>query len=559
MIARRIGIAILLIFAVCSVSLSAQDIDILDIDQISFGEKSLSFDSPIVRKNGEVFVSLRDIVPLLDATMGYDRKTDRYSIFFKKKKEYVWISPQHAAGPLGATLFYEGSLYVSVNRLAAVLGLKSEIQGNKIVIFHQQQSQRSLVLSSFSIEHVQRLNDGYIRFKGSSAFPSPKVSAVEGENGMKLDFYYVQLPKNPKIVLGEVSPIQRVLAENISPTHSRITLTFKTGVSYSSYKQSEKGGRIDIFNEIVSIKETRTKEGVVVNLTFKGNPVYSVGMFDQPNRLVVDFSQTVSRLPGVLKSEFSNAPYTRIRSSQFQIDPALSRVVFDLQESPYFHIRRKSQGLEFVFPFVKPEATEKKTGSIVVKVKAKQPRPLEGKLIVIDPGHGGDDPGALMNKHFYEKDYTLDISKRLQRLLTQLGAHVVMCREGDQNPSLEERTRLANINKTDVFISVHINSFISPFSGGTETYSYKFKDEPLAAAVHQEIIKSLKLTDKGIKRARLYVLRNSTMPAVLIEPLFITNPSEFKCLQQPYFRQKIAGASARGIVNYFREHPKPLP
>ncbi len=561
---RTVFIRLMLLLVFFASILHAQTPEIVDIDQISLGEKSLSFDSPVIKQNQDLYVPVREILPIIEATMGYSSQDDQYYLTFRKQKQTLYLSQKTSEityqqkkiklqTPL---LFYEGSLYVPINSFFHILGLKVLVQGNKISLFKGTIEKAAPATSAqLTMDVVEEGYTHILRWKTSKTLHEPRLIPLENSSGFVLEFFDASIQKSPKITLSENSPVQSIQLEPSSPTSSRLLVKLKNPTLFSSVLPKQNGGEIVFFSEIIGLKETKLKQGYSVKVMFKGNALYSLGFFDQPNRLVVDFTHTVSKLPNQFKTEFQHAPYSRIRNSQFQLNPAIARLVFDLKEKPVFDIKRGPHDVEFIF---KTEKEEKKAPTIVKVVKPKQPKPLEGKLIVIDPGHGGDDPGALMDKHFFEKEYTLDISKRLYLLLTQLGAQVVMCRQGDQNPSLEERTKLANFNKTDVFISVHINSFITPFINGTETYYYKYKDEALAQAVHEELIKSLKLNDKGLKRARLYVLRNSTMPSVLIEPLFITNPAEFQLLSQPYFRQKIAGASARGIIKFLKEAPKPV-
>ena len=98
---------------------------------------------------------------------------------------------------------------------------------------------------------------------------------------------------------------------------------------------------------------------------------------------------------------------------------------------------------------------------------------LRGKTIIIDPGHGGSDPGAVTKTNDYEKYYTLDISKRIQTLLQKKGAKTILLRSNDSNPSLYQRVKKINRSNGDFLISVHINSFINSIANGSETYYYK--------------------------------------------------------------------------------------
>jgi N-acetylmuramoyl-L-alanine amidase len=181
--------------------------------------------------------------------------------------------------------------------------------------------------------------------------------------------------------------------------------------------------------------------------------------------------------------------------------------------------------------------------------------PLKQRIIAIDPGHGGSDPGAVGLYGMHEKDYNRDISDHLMRLLRQSGARVVNLRLSDRNPSLSSRSSEANANAADITVSVHVNSFYKEHANGTETYFYKWKDRRLATALQSAMTRELKLKDNGVKRAKMYILNHTTMPAALVEPAFMTNRDDAKKLKNPEFRARIAQSIHDGIVTYFESNP----
>ena len=205
-----------------------------------------------------------------------------------------------------------------------------------------------------------------------------------------------------------------------------------------------------------------------------------------------------------------------------------------------------------------PTVAKKKTSykPAVSRYKTSSSHSLRGKVIAIDPGHGGIDPGAIGIYNEKEKVYTLDISLRLKRELEKRGARVIIARSNDKNPSLGTRTRLANSYKADAFISVHVNSFVKSYAKGTETYYYKAIDKPLSREIQKGMVQTLKLQNNGIKKSNMYVLKYSTMPSVLIEPCFITNPTENYLIKQGSFRQKIADGVVIGLERYFKRYKK---
>jgi len=178
--------------------------------------------------------------------------------------------------------------------------------------------------------------------------------------------------------------------------------------------------------------------------------------------------------------------------------------------------------------------------------------PLQGKTIVVDPGHGGSDPGASAG-NVQEKSLTLDIALKLKDLLEQEGAKVLMTRDKDISVNLYTRAGIANEVNADIFISVHINaSDTSASASGTETLYYPDPEKKaLAQAVQKALVKSIGLTDRGIvERPGLVVTRETRMPSALAEVAFITNSNDRSLLLTDEFQQKAAEGIANGIINY---------
>jgi N-acetylmuramoyl-L-alanine amidase len=192
------------------------------------------------------------------------------------------------------------------------------------------------------------------------------------------------------------------------------------------------------------------------------------------------------------------------------------------------------------------------------------------KLIVIDPGHGGADPGTQHNG-LVEKQLTLDIAQRLKSLLVAQGWTVRMTRETDVDPLssdilakmradgkpkaddrayLQTRCDVANNAGARMFISIHINSAPSESAHGTTVYWYKPQDAALAQAIERSVIPLAGTQDDGTRHENFYVVRHSTMPAVLIETAFATNPGDVALLRQPSFLQNVAQGIANGVKAY---------
>ena len=172
--------------------------------------------------------------------------------------------------------------------------------------------------------------------------------------------------------------------------------------------------------------------------------------------------------------------------------------------------------------------------------------------IVVDPGHGGRDPGAIGIGGLQEKQAVLDIGLQLAALLRRQGADVVLTRDDDTFISLDGRTQLANRINATVFISVHANSagINRPDVSGVETY-YHQSGGRLAQAVQQSIMRAFPfMRNRGVRTARFYVLRNSRMPSILVETGFVTGRQDAALLTNPTWRSQMAWAIARGTIEY---------
>ncbi|MCD8924568.1 N-acetylmuramoyl-L-alanine amidase [Staphylococcus epidermidis] len=174
--------------------------------------------------------------------------------------------------------------------------------------------------------------------------------------------------------------------------------------------------------------------------------------------------------------------------------------------------------------------------------------PLKGKTIVLDPGHGGSDQGASSStpSKSLEKNYTLKTAKELKKLLNKEGAHVKMTRSNDKYVSLDGR----NI-KGDAFISIHNDALDSSNANGVTVYWFKDKQESLAQTLNSAIQKKALLTNRGSRQQNYQVLRQTDIPAVLLELGYISNPTDESMINDQLHRQVVEQAIVDGLKQYF--------
>ncbi len=180
--------------------------------------------------------------------------------------------------------------------------------------------------------------------------------------------------------------------------------------------------------------------------------------------------------------------------------------------------------------------------------------PKTGLVVVIDPGHGGKDPGTIGIGGVQEKNIILPVALEVTRILEGQGIKVIMTRDSDYFVSLEGRTQMANRAGADLFISIHANAInlSRPEINGLEVYY--FESRRLAEALHRNILRGVNVGDRGVRKARFYVLRNSKMPSALVELGYLTGNVDSEKLQDPSYRSQMAQAIAAGIIEYIKQH-----
>jgi N-acetylmuramoyl-L-alanine amidase len=176
-------------------------------------------------------------------------------------------------------------------------------------------------------------------------------------------------------------------------------------------------------------------------------------------------------------------------------------------------------------------------------------------VVVIDPGHGGPDPGAIGIGGLREVDVIMPISFQVAGLLRQQGIEVVMTREEDIDLGLQPRVQTANRANATLFVSIHANaiSMARPDVNGVETFYYD-SGRGLADSIQRNLLAETGMRDRRVRRARFYVLRWTSMPSVLVEVGFVTGAEDAPRLADSEFRSRIAVAIARGILEYMKQN-----
>lgn len=172
--------------------------------------------------------------------------------------------------------------------------------------------------------------------------------------------------------------------------------------------------------------------------------------------------------------------------------------------------------------------------------------------IFIDPGHGGQNPGAIGIGGLEEAEVNLDVALRLGEILASQGYDIEYSHTGDETLGLSERASRANSWGADYFISIHCNSNPDPSIGGTETFYYRAGTtaQRFAETVNNALVAEINLRNIGTFARNLAVLRLTRMPAILVELAFVTNPEEAALMETSAFRQSCAVGLANGIIEF---------
>lgn len=279
-----------------------------------------------------------------------------------------------------------------------------------------------------------------------------------------------------------------------------------------------------------------------------------------PSDLMIDFKQTrlgKIKQPVILDGELA-------KSIEFaQKDKTTTRVTL--------HLAQNAETTNYKMYTLPKDRKTKKPFRLVIDIMDEPSfsftEGLKGKTIIIDPGHGGSDPGAVGPNHLREKDVTLGVSMKVESILKSAGANVIMTRTDDRDvygpnasdrEELQARVNVGRNNPADVFVSIHANSFTSQSAHGTATYYYEKSpyDKMLAQSLQDGMVQFGGLTDRGVQEANFYVVKRSNMPAALVELAFISNPREENLLRSSAFQLSLAEGICKGLSDFFSQASK---
>jgi len=317
-----------------------------------------------------------------------------------------------------------------------------------------------------------------------------------------------------------------------------------------------------------NINIMKSSYNTVINISLSEPTKFTEGKLTDNNKIYLDFKNTIIK-EAYFASVGTNF-VTSVRSAQNATKPEyITRVVFDMDKLTDYKIQTyDNKNISVIFEERNTEKLNSSVGNTqnedttsrgsVTRVPNTTSSVVKrDKLIVIDAGHGGKDPGAVFSS-IQEKSLNLDIAKRLRKLLEAEGYQIIMTRTTDEFIELEERAAIANRNNADLFISIHNNSMPENYKGTMTLYSPRdmqneFSSKDLADIIQKNMENSLKSGSIGAReRTNLVVLNRTTMPAIIAEVACMSNPQELNLLKTATFRQ----AAAQGLCNAILELDK---
>ena len=301
----------------------------------------------------------------------------------------------------------------------------------------------------------------------------------------------------------------------------------------------------------INLTGVDTSKKTVVIETDGDDVKYKYFVLEDPLRLVIDIENCVNTIGN--KTYKGTEVYASIRHAQNSTDPMITRVVIELTDDIEYKISKEEGNLEVSFGEEVNEEEKEEEDKIVTSGKR--------KTIVLDAGHGGKDPGALGMEGkkivLNEKDVNLDIALQVYNLLKEENVNVYITRKTDKFLELTEIVEFAEEKKADLFVSIHNNASENVSTNGTMTmYAYdeakegmEMSGKELASIIQKHMVKATKGYNYGpVKNSALFVVRKTTMPAVITESLFITNEKDRKKLMDEDYIEEIAKAIAKGIM-----------
>ena len=511
--------------------------DVIEMTQHFFYKKGILFIHPtIIFKHSNYDLeetSEHYILKQRNKTYHFNKHNRTLKITQKTKTETRTL--EHAP------IHKNGKIYFPIQSMLSLLDLSITWDSKKRLI--------SILNKLKKVSVIPEKDSAFIQIKSTLPITKEEEDFFETEKGFQAQIPFTKIRVQTMKFFVQDPKIKKIELSEQNKNTAMINIITNGPYKKSPYLTStDTGAEIRFYNQLENFQETHINKKLYISIKANTKLKYKLIADPQKHKLHFHFNQALSKIP-----EF-------IRAKSIYIDTIQTKTIHGKTPTTILSIQLKNKAKLHRHKFVNdtlkmtifPLPNQVKPHRVVKKKKTVIKKNLTDRIIAIDAGHGGRDPGGIGKNRAYEKNFTLKIAKILQKRLQNDGANVIMSRTKDKNTSLVQRTRQANLSKADIFISIHMNSFKNNKANGTETYFYKKNDKKLALNLQKELTKTLKLKDNGLKRNRLYVLKYSKMPAALVEPGFLTNPKDYNKLSKKNTSEEIAQAIHRGILNYYK-------
>lgn len=414
-----------------------------------------------------------------------------------------------------------------------------------------------------------KITDNVFRLVGVGAESIQKPFLLP--NPMRMVFDMPNTIINPELHNKEISLVNgdKLKLAQFNPTTTRMVVTSETAAQYIPVYHPDSQTMLLANPKNILTTHLPDKKANIVKFNFQksGKQENFIIEFDKPLCYAVKRTSEYLFIYFLNAEKYNDSQFQSVKKNTHYSDLSMHLL------STGMRLRLPEQNRENISTFISPDGkvfkitceqkiiepvlTEtkdlaKKEGTITAKPKYTKDKNTD--VIVIDPGHGGKDCGALRN-NIFEKDITLAVSKRLQSILQKKGYKVYMTRTDDTYVSLEDRTIYTEGINPALFVSVHVNSCNSESPKGIETHYYHENSLELADYVHRHLYKKVaNTTNRGLFKSRFYVINHTTVPAILIEIGFISNTAERNELISPQRQQATAEGIAEGIVEYLKNN-----
>lgn len=560
-----------------------------------FGQQEAKLSQPVSLVNGSILVPLQVVSDYLGGTVTWSAKGQKVELQFDNLTITMHVGQESAL----------------VNGTSYRLDVPVEFnQGDLMVPLRFIVDQLGLSLRYDEKVGALRVDGGFLTAEGEDA-PEAPVELPKPEPDLK-DIVYIGGPRsrvfvdvtnysgyqtmllvNPdRLVLdlfgvaGETLPdqvingliVQQIRTSLFDGNTLRIVFDLNAATGYKITPWPEGGLEIEFNYQLMDVGFERGETGPKVLLQVTDKPYVEVIHLVNPTRLVLDLHNT-TLIGSAVEFAVDDPAVRRVRVSQNT--PAITRIVLELERPVTLWDVTGSDGLYALNLFegtqaeaqAKREALEREAREREARQRAEElakqlvpveaaarpagDGPLAGRVIMIDPGHGGSDPGAIGPYGTFEKEVNLAISLLLGALLEEAGAVVHYTRTEDVYVSIFERPRMAVDVGAEILVSVHANAYLDDrIARGTETLYNPNSEQNkiLAQCLQSELVKELQLYDRGLRqRTDLAVLNGSVIPTALVEVAFINHPDEEVLLRAPGFQAAAAKGIYNGIVKYFTE------